>query len=626
MKKRLTRVYDTMTMPQDCSDRIEKTLRQEMSRRRTGRYTKTVAPTPRRQGWYMAAAAVCLVLVLAAGGTTLLLNMTDRTAIPMVTKEENPLETAIPEETPEDFYQVATNLPARQVEAFAETVRDAIGAGKWGELSNLLQYPITIDGDPVSTREEFLALLYSKYCDPESLEAIRNESCRKMFCNWQGISMGTGQVWIGEFSGELKVIALNGLFQEGAVRDADTVEKRQVFQAFLDILQDNGTFYDREFGGVFTLREYCEAYGKTDDFTAEVSKFTMADMDSDGIPELILQLKRNGVMETRKLVLRHGQGTTVYAFPFENDRMGGIRKDGTYGPWPDEIAYEGWARLVFPEDSVCETQFLETPSEVPLAQWHQYPCDRVDVVLASYEHAFVGENRMPGNQFSLFEELILGRMENEWSVIRKHLNLTGLNWQLDEGTVDIFDPNTPGTWMYGVLANVDGYSRFGEVGYYVCTESGEYQAEVRHLLSDKPEYLVDVSLLSEGKTVASAEAVLEYFARDDEILNSGGARDAKQISAMVEEFTMFFFAKDITNMKEYLSSDFRGQLYGYDKPGEATIISCRGLPIRPMALEDTISVTVTLLEPGVTDSYSYLSMELIKQSDGWKVLFYGLEK
>lgn len=616
MKRRLIRAYDTMTMPEDCSDRIEKALMQEMSRVRTGCYTKTVAPTPKRQGWPLAAAAVCLVLVLAAGGTTLLLNRTNRTAIPMATKEDNPMETAAPEETPEDFYQVATKLPARQVEAFAETVRDAIGAGKWGELSNLLQYPVNIDGDPVGTREEFLALLDSKYCDSESLEAIRADTCRKMFCNWQGISMGdAGQVWIGEVSGELKVIALNGLFQEGVVRNADTVEKRQVFQAFLEILQNNRTFTDTELGSLFTLREYSEAYGA-------VSKFTLVDMDRDDIPELVLQITLADAQQTKTLILRHAKQQLVYGFSFEKDAMDGIRKDGSFGFSPEDLYGGGWVRLVFPEDNTVDTQFMATPSAAYLAQWHQYPCDRVDVVLASYEHAFLGENRMPGDQFSLFEDLLQGRVENEWSVIKNRL--TGLNWQLDEGTVAIFDPNTPGTWMYGVLANVDGYSRFGEVGYYVCTESGEYQAEVRHLLTEEPEYTVDASLLSEGKTVSSADSILKYITQATSLPNSES--EAENVKAVAEAFVAAFFAHDRSRIMEYLADGFREQISVSDNVGQATIVAYRGLPTQQVEEGGILPLTVTLLEPGVTDSYSYLSMELIKQSDGWKVQFYGLEK
>ena len=45
---------------------------------------------------------------------------------------------------------------------------------------------------------------------------IEKESCRKMFCNYQGIMMGeTGQIWFSEVQNEageweMKIIALNG--------------------------------------------------------------------------------------------------------------------------------------------------------------------------------------------------------------------------------------------------------------------------------------------------------------------------------------------------------------------------------------------------------------------------------
>lgn len=40
-------------------------------------------------------------------------------------------------------------------------------------------------------------------------DSIEKETCTEMFCNWQGIMLGNGEIWIAEIDGELKVTAIN---------------------------------------------------------------------------------------------------------------------------------------------------------------------------------------------------------------------------------------------------------------------------------------------------------------------------------------------------------------------------------------------------------------------------------
>ena len=67
MKRRLTRAYDHMTMPDRCSNAIERKLVEELEHRKTGRSVRAVAPSPvRRQGWAMGVAAVCTALPITS--------------------------------------------------------------------------------------------------------------------------------------------------------------------------------------------------------------------------------------------------------------------------------------------------------------------------------------------------------------------------------------------------------------------------------------------------------------------------------------------------------------------------------------------------------------------------------
>ena len=121
-----------------------------------------------------------------------------------------------PEEaTDVDYYSVCTNYSKSEVELFAKEVREFILAKDWERLSEYVAYPITMAGVAYEDSTSFLAALCEAYLDEDSIESIRNESCTDMFCNYAGIMMGNGEVWIGEVLNEdyssagLHVIGLN---------------------------------------------------------------------------------------------------------------------------------------------------------------------------------------------------------------------------------------------------------------------------------------------------------------------------------------------------------------------------------------------------------------------------------
>ena len=114
-----------------------------------------------------------------------------------------------------DYYSVCTNYSKSEVEQFAKEVRECILAEDWERLSEFVAYPITIAGVTYEDSTSFLAAPFEAHLDEDSIEAIHNESCTDMFCNYAGIMMGNGEVWIGEVLNEdyssagLHVIGLN---------------------------------------------------------------------------------------------------------------------------------------------------------------------------------------------------------------------------------------------------------------------------------------------------------------------------------------------------------------------------------------------------------------------------------
>ena len=129
-----------------------------------------------------------------------------------------PTETTLqaPEENQNvEYYSVCTNFSKSEVEQFAKEIREFILAEDWEGLSEYVVYPITMAGVTYEDSTSFLAAPFEAHLDEDSIEAIHNESCTDMFCNYAGIMMGNGEVWIGEVLNEdyssagLHVIGLN---------------------------------------------------------------------------------------------------------------------------------------------------------------------------------------------------------------------------------------------------------------------------------------------------------------------------------------------------------------------------------------------------------------------------------
>lgn len=120
--------------------------------------------------------------------------------------------------TSSDYYKVATNKTAEEVEAFARLVKETLLQKDFEKLSGLVAYPITIGGEQIESPKEFLNRDYASKVNPKFWERVEAASCEQMFCNWQGIMLeDTGSVWFAEVldgdlsSQGLKVTALNDL-------------------------------------------------------------------------------------------------------------------------------------------------------------------------------------------------------------------------------------------------------------------------------------------------------------------------------------------------------------------------------------------------------------------------------
>lgn len=128
-----------------------------------------------------------------------------------VTEEESAQQT----DEASDSYAVCTSHSKEEVEMFAQKVKDYILNKDWESLAGTVAYPITVGDVECSNAEDFKKLAFDEIFTGDFYSALEDESCKDMFCNYSGIMLSDGKVWIGEVlegteeTGDLMVIGIN---------------------------------------------------------------------------------------------------------------------------------------------------------------------------------------------------------------------------------------------------------------------------------------------------------------------------------------------------------------------------------------------------------------------------------
>jgi len=624
MKRRLTKAYDAMTMPDRCSDAILQRLQLEQEIRETGENKKLVTPVSRKKPWLAAIGAVCAAVVLSVCGSLLFLyGSQSMLAAP------TEAVAAEGEKTPEDHYAAATQLTVEEVETFAKIVRSNILTENWTALGDKIQYPIIIKGSEIDNAQEFVARMEELRLGSQVREALEQETCTAMPCTADGIWMGEGMVRIREgnlrmlkivdfawqaadasdytfmrepdgteyyhdYSGREETVvfpdpygvidattvgtgmpvilygdivktitigetitaigdyafsncpALEAVFfrgdapaeAEGVFEGSENVtvyyvegtsgwgktwcgretksttrlgitieaanaleQQKKANEAFQKVLE-GGTFLDLTDLEEATLAEHCEKrqarYGKK----ATISGFTMVDMDGDGIKELVCRVALKNHIGEKYLILRWEDGQVRGYSP--EMQISELKKDGSFY-WVYDAQNQGDTVMEFRDGYMSLSDAPRTEQGRVPVLWHNYPCERSDLVLASYAYVSgTGQSIFPGTPYSVFELLVQGTMDNDWEMVKKMLIQWGMVCEEAEGSVSVYDPDAPGTALYGILT--EKKTRLAEVGFYISTEAQEYQAVVREMTSGSPKYWVDGT-----RQVSTAQDLIAYF-------------------------------------------------------------------------------------------------------------------
>jgi hypothetical protein len=99
-----------------------------------------------------------------------------------------------------DFFYAGLEEPP--VAEFLRVLKEAVARNDRPKVASLVQYPTTVtlngQGESVSinSADEFVAK-YDAIMNERVLSALKEADVSNLFANWQGVSIGRGEIWFG---------------------------------------------------------------------------------------------------------------------------------------------------------------------------------------------------------------------------------------------------------------------------------------------------------------------------------------------------------------------------------------------------------------------------------------------
>lgn len=106
-------------------------------------------------------------------------------------------------------YSICTYKTAKEVENFAKLVTDYFANEDWNSLGKIVNYPIIINDKYYADMDKFLDEDWSKAFSSSYIKRISEAQTSNLFCNWQGIALADGEIWINEIDSDLYVSSIN---------------------------------------------------------------------------------------------------------------------------------------------------------------------------------------------------------------------------------------------------------------------------------------------------------------------------------------------------------------------------------------------------------------------------------
>lgn len=147
------------------------------------------------------------------------------------------------------------------------------------------------------------------------------------------------------------------------------------------------------------------------------------------------------------------------------------------------------------------------------------------------------------------------------------------------------------------------------------------------------------SLSTESAAVSSSmetEAVLPYAETEntsvesiDKSVPQALSEDAEQLQEIAKLFADAYFSGDTETIKKYLTTPYEWDIEVYsnsENTPDVSTLTINGLSgIDNKNVEDVCVLSLQYKSPVADDMLEHLTLEFVKQSDGWKIQFYGIE-
>ncbi len=101
------------------------------------------------------------------------------------------------------------------------------------------------------------------------------------------------------------------------------------------------------------------------------------------------------------------------------------------------------------------------------------------------------------------------------------------------------------------------------------------------------------------------------------------SEDGIKIKNVVEEFSNAYFNGNKKGVKNFLAASYKKDIEIYELSDKASNITLKGL--ENIKNGKTCTASLEFKTSPESDTFTYLTIELIKQSNNWKISFYGLE-
>ena len=221
------------------------------------------------------------------------------------------------------------------------------------------------------------------------------------------------------------------------------------------------------------------------------------------------------------------------------------------------------------------------------------------------------------------------------------------SWQFDgNDMVQIWVTEYPGKSTEQVTEEItaDGFTKEDELLYLKkadnrllfqkLVQDGTDVWGIFYTYPDEPEMaegfgsrlpVIAASFRMQEDTAASETGIQDIATSETGIQDTTLSEDAQKVQEIVTAFSAAFFNGNRQEVQTYLADSFAGNIDVRESTEEVSAVTIKGLEqIQDAKVGDTCVVSVEYLDSPENDSFWYLEVELIKQTDDWKVSFYGI--